>query len=109
MSDTTKITKTIIEKECVISKRCDVCGKDIPPTPKSFAGEYTPYYKIITHHNDWGNDSIDSYEYKDACSPECALKICQEYIPYGFKSRNSRIITIEHRNCWVLEGLNAAD
>lgn len=106
MSDTTKIMKTIIEKECVISKRCDVCGKDIPPASKSFPRELTPYYKIKTHHNDWGNDSIESYEYKDACSPECALKICQEYIPYRFKGNNSRTIEVEHRNCWVLEGLD---
>ena len=106
MSNTTKIMKAIIEKECVIAKRCDACGKNIPPISKSFPREHTPYYEIKTHHNDWGNDSIESYEYKDACSLECALKICQEYIPYGFKGNNSRTIEVEHRSWWVLEGLD---
>ena len=83
-------------------KKCDVCGKDIPPTTGYFLNEATPYYRITIHHNDWGNDSIDSYEYKDACSPECALKICEEYIPCNFKGNNSRTIEIAHKTCWML-------
>lgn len=102
MSDRTKIKKTIVERECVVSKKCDVCGKDIPPTKSYFIGEATPYYRITTHHNDWGNDSIESYEYKDACSPECALKICEEYIPYEFKKNHSRTIEVSHKTCWRL-------
>lgn len=102
MSDRTEIKKTIVKRECVISKKCDVCGKDIPPLPRTFPQIYTPYYRITTYHNDWGNDSCESYDYQDACSPECALKICEQYIPYDFKGINSRTIKIEHNSCWVL-------
>ncbi len=51
---------------------CDVCGKEIP--------HRTGYWRLTTHHNDWGNDSIDSYENMDICSPECLRKKFDEYI-----------------------------
>jgi len=55
------------EKEIEIGMCCDVCGKTIPNGEK--------YISVYTGHQAWGNDSIDSFEWKDACSTECAMKL----------------------------------
>lgn len=66
---TTTKTKTVKYK---ITKaiKCDVCHKEI----------LGKYWQLTTHHNGWGNDSIDSYEYFDLCSRECINKKLDEYI-----------------------------
>ena len=56
-------------REVTLSVKCDVCGKmhqgsDLPDEWHSFSH----------HHNHWGNDSYESYEYHDVCSPECYWK-----------------------------------
>ena len=53
-------------KVITIAVKCDVCEKinkesDIP----------SEWHGFNHHHNEWGNDSIDSYEYHDVCSPKC--------------------------------------
>jgi hypothetical protein len=62
-----KETKEVTEKMTVtIGIKCDVCGNE-------HKGKYAPdeWHNIEQHHNDWGNDSCDSYEYFDVCSPKC--------------------------------------
>lgn len=54
----------------VVGIRCDRCGDDIK--------ESEVYYNVVTHHNDWGNDSIDSYEDFDLCS-DCYLPFTENY------------------------------
>lgn len=51
-----EITKKI-ETKCF----CDICGNEI----------IGPYFRVVTGHDDWGNDSIDSIEYFDICSDKC--------------------------------------
>ena len=104
MSDTHKTMRTTVGRECVVSKKCDACGKDIPPSPRTFVigAKVTPYFHITTHHDDWDTDSIDSYEYMDACCPECAMKIAGEYIGELFDDNNSRKIEIAHEYGWCL-------
>lgn len=66
-------TKIITEPRkisCVVGVKCDRCG-DIIQKGKV-------YYHITTHHNDWGNDSIDSYENFDLCS-DCYLPFTENY------------------------------
>ena len=49
-------THTVTEKVLVKETRyCDICKKEIENNKS--------YWRLTTHHNDWGNDSIDSYEY----------------------------------------------
>ena len=97
-----KITeKVLVESERVIGRKCDVCGKVIFPVEQkkscfSFCGASTEFYLITTGHNDWGNDSCDSIEYKDACSKECAQKIIDEYFKYVWDGIDSSYIEIEH-------------
>lgn len=54
----------------VVGIRCDRCGDNIK--------ESEVYYNVVTHHNDWGNDSIDSYEDFDLCS-DCYLPFTENY------------------------------
>ena len=104
MSDTIKAKKILVTRDCVVGKKCDVCGKEIPPTriPHKYGEPVYDYYKVTRHHNDWGNDSVDSYEHYDACSPECASAYMREYLEDSAGGRNSMIIEIEHESCWTL-------
>lgn len=62
-----KEIKEVTEVKMVtIGRKCDVCGtihegRDLPDEWHSFNH----------HHNEWGNDSVDSYEYHEVCSPKC--------------------------------------
>lgn len=69
MSKRTQIQDVIYKKEVTIGINCDVCKKDI--TGK--------YWILTTHHDDWGNDSIDSFEHYDLCSKECINEKLNEY------------------------------
>ena len=66
----------IIEKEIVTIEReiikgvvCDVCKRKI-------VGQY---WRLSTHHYDWGNDSCESYEDFDLCNPECISVMLNKY------------------------------
>ena len=66
---------------------CDECGKEIK------AG----YWSLRTGHNDWGNDSIESVEHFDLCSPDCAREKFEEYIKESDSVLNSMYFELEHR------------
>ena len=93
-----KITedKEVIKKRIesvIIGRKCDICGKPI----EELRHYGYNYFLIHTWHNDWGNDSIDSHEYKDACCPECVIKFTESYISDAYKKPiNSRAIEIVH-------------
>lgn len=64
-----KITekRTVTEfKNVTIGRKCDVCRK-------THEGDEFPdeWHSFSHHHNEWGNDSCDSYEYHEVCSPKC--------------------------------------
>lgn len=52
-----------------IGRKCDNCGKVY--SNRNFPDEW---HNFSSHHNEWGNDSIESYEYYDVCSPECYVE-----------------------------------
>lgn len=65
--------KTITEPRLVsyvVGRSCDKCKREIK--------DKEIYYEIYTHHHDWGNDSIDSYENFDLCN-DCYLSFIGEY------------------------------
>lgn len=105
MSDMIEVKKILVTRDCVVGKKCDVCGKEIPPTaiPHRHGEPVFDYYEVTTHHSDWGNDSCDSYEHYDACSPDCAYKLWEDYIGDSAGTRNSMCIEVVHINCWALE------
>lgn len=57
--------------------RCDKCNKAI--FPGQYLHDECKYIKVHTWHSDWGNDSIDSHQYRDLC-PECACEYVSDYI-----------------------------
>lgn len=78
-----KITKKVVkEVEQIVSEEfvCDVCGKKGNYESLIRGLEKTCYYRITIGHYDWGNDSCDSIEYKDACCTDCLLKIFNEWL-----------------------------
>lgn len=62
--------KRPVLKDIVIACKCDCCGKVV-------AGDSYPtdWHSFSSHHSDWGNDNVDSYEYWLVCSPDCYIKI----------------------------------
>lgn len=77
------ITENVIVEEWHI---CDVCQKKI---------ETNSYWELTTHHNDWGNDSYESYEYFDVCSKECLRKKFEEYIEQSDNDINTMFFEVE--------------
>ena len=65
-----KTTKRITEKVT-----CDVCGKTIADENN----RYAEYWTLTTGHQDWGNDSCESYEDFDLCSKDCVQEKLNEY------------------------------
>jgi len=73
IKETRQVTK---EVEVTIGITCDVCGKAIK-------GDY---WTLRTSHNDWGNDSVDSFKYFDLCSRKC---VCQKLKDYFIDCKES--------------------
>jgi hypothetical protein len=66
-----KKEKVIVERNNIYSYKCDICQKEI----LSIKNNLPDGWLNFSHsHKDWGNDSIDSIEYFDVCSPECFIK-----------------------------------
>ena len=111
MSNIINTKKILVKRDCIVGKKCDICGKEIPPTafPHRYGEQVYDYYEVTTHHHDWGNDSVDSYEHFDACSPDCAYKLWEKYIRDSAGARNTMCIEVEHINCWWLEKIEVSE
>lgn len=70
MSTIYKHTKVTEVKKVKTATRCDFCGKE-------HIGDTEPkgWHQLMRRHDDWGNDSIDSNEHFDVCSPECYIQV----------------------------------
>lgn len=80
-----KVTETVTrEVNKVTHLKCDICGK-------IFTG---PYWIAHVHHNDWGNDSVDSYEYYDLCSENCVGVMFQKYMA-DCRNSNTQYLGLE--------------
>ena len=55
-------------KEVQVGCECDICGK-----VENDSNVYDNWFEGDIHHSEWGNDSVDSYEYFDICSGECCI------------------------------------
>lgn len=88
-------------KEKVIGfvKTCDVCGKVIYDTREDvpmLGAHGQHWWELTTGHCDWGNDSIDSIEDFDLCSPDCLRHKLEEYIKDSNHEINSCYFNVEH-------------
>lgn len=92
---TNEIAK-VVREEVTVKRICDNCGKEIAISYITGLGNDHNYFRITTHHHDWGNDSIDSYESYDACCPKCALEMAEKYLTNAYPGHNTKEIEIEH-------------
>jgi hypothetical protein len=70
--------KEVIKKQKVVKTIvCDECRKDINQLDTNH------YYSVSTHHNKWGNDSVDSWNYFDFCSYKCLSENMEKYYADG--------------------------
>ena len=99
-----KVVTEIVTKNVTVKRICDNCHKEIQMESDS---KYYNYFHVSTHHNDWGNDSCDSYMDYDACCPDCAIKMAEIYLKNAYKqgSYNTKEINIEHV-CSLEDGTN---
>jgi len=78
-----KVVTTIVEKEVPVEIICDGCHKMLDGVNvgrgDGFKNHDEMYYHVTRHHEDWGNDSYESYEYSDYC-PKCLHQALDEYM-----------------------------
>ncbi len=105
-----KVTRTSYEN-VPISGKCDICGNELLPVDKEKFprnlynnSDIYDYYRIATHHHDWGNDSVESYVYTDCCCIECALKYIQKYWEINTKLSPWPTNELEMKHKYKLEG-----
>lgn len=90
------IKKKYEVKEHVVTERvlveekmfCDICSKEIP--------KESEYWRVSTHHSDWGGDSYESFEKFDVCSAECLMTKFNEYAKESSEPYNTMEIEVEH-------------
>lgn len=71
-----EVVKEIVQKKRMVTGiKCDICGKVVPIKKDNDSR----YFRVVTGHNDWGNDSCDSVESKDIC-PECIADFTSKYL-----------------------------
>lgn len=68
-----QITATV-----VVQTRCDNCGK------LADGDEPKGWHHFSASHDDWGNDSLESWENFDACSAACWIAVVRKVVAdYG--------------------------
>lgn len=88
------ITEEVTDLEYI---KCDSCGEKIK--------ERERFWKVMTGHNSWGNDSVDSIEHNDICD-KCIGDFSKDYFTgadYGteyFEAELARYVKNDkyHRN-----------
>lgn len=100
---TKKVLKEVEELESAVIV-CDVCGKELQYAQTKFVSPVAVYYEITTGHHDWGNDSCESIEHKDACCDECLSRFIQEWLQNAdVIESNTAYIDIRKTRDWKLE------
>ena len=89
---------------------CDICGKEFNYKPWHCREKKSSYYHIVTGHYDWGNDSCESVESRDACCDECLSKFTQEWLKNeDIISSNTAYIEIKKDMHVLKESTNVVD
>ena len=96
--------KKIVMKNALVKKEiyCDVCKTLIRVKTYESEGNIVKnelmtdrHFKVMTGHNDWGNDSIDSIKHKDICSKECLAEVFMNYIEEDIDGSRTAYIEVE--------------
>ena len=92
-----KEVKKVTIESVIVGRECDICGNVIEIVKRAGNIPQYNYFVIHTWHHDWGNDSIDSHKYYDACCPECVMNFTKKYVQDSYDNMfNSHSIEIEH-------------
>lgn len=91
-----EIRKHVVTEKVLVSEKryCDECGKEITDH----------YWYLRTHHSDWGNDSCESFETFDLCSPDCLRKKFEEYVYESNTDMNTKEFEVTHRRSAGVRG-----
>jgi hypothetical protein len=81
---------------------CDICGKEFNYKPRG-KEKIASYYHIRTGHYDWGNDSCESVENRDACCDECLSRFTQEWLKDADVIDSDSAYIEIHKDLHVLE------
>ena len=90
-------------RKVVVARACDVCGK-------KHQGRFTPddWHLFNHHHNEWGADSVDSYEYHEVCSVKCYASKFNECVQDLENRRDAKVDDFEIQFARILnEKLNS--
>lgn len=105
--------ENVVREERVLTQYrvvCDRCDKLIysektrEKNSPQFPKKYISYYSVTTGHNDWGNDSVESIEQMDICSPGCLRSLFDDYCGY-YEGTGSQYMNIEH----ICKGIYAGE
>ena len=66
------------KKRKVVGISCDKCDV-VVPVYNYREPDKSMYYRVMTGHHDWGNDSCDSIDHLDIC-PKCINEFTTEYL-----------------------------
>lgn len=89
----------MVEMNVVRQVVCDGCGR-------AEEGEPEDWLHVRSSHDDWGNDSCDSFEYHDVCSARCFLAVALQVVrDYGTGHTRPTLSLSVDFNLPVLGGL----
>lgn len=100
MKKTNIETKSYTEKRKIKTREkiiCDVCGCVIYDTDQDQEQKGIKFYRTTMYHSEWGNNSIDSFEYDDICSGPCLLSKVTEYAKDAEGNYPSMELEIEYK------------
>jgi len=76
------LKEVTITKKVLRQIKCDRCGKLLHDVKYQDSSSHyrneKRYYHVVTHHYDWGANSVDSWEYRDYCF-DCLGKALNVY------------------------------
>jgi len=75
MAEITELKEVTETKYVTVGYKCDSCGK--VHTSKDLPNDW---HEFNGHHNSWGCDSVDSYQYYVTCGLQCYGKLLREAI-----------------------------
>lgn len=72
-----------VPKEVTYAYRCDNCGRegtDLTPTHSGNRDPAPGWVSFTSHHDEWGNDSVESHDSHDVCSFHCYVAVVRHLL-----------------------------
>ena len=99
---TREVYETVRKVHIMDDIYCDICKKRIGKlNGKNYKQEQLfeqHYFRVVTGHHDWGNDSCDSLQAFDLCSEICLCDYFDNQYLNDCKNSNTQYLNIEQVN-----------